>query len=509
MMGVFLRMACHLRRDGVPTARNKRAVMLAPFWSEARRRHSWGSTMCAMAAVRSRRTTLTEAGRLAQRSDRGPVVGACSIPPCRFGVAIAPASVKVETPAATTRMEPEGAVGGRSGGGLGAKARAAVEAGLGSPPTLAVAPWVLPLTLTSVNHTSMDVEVGLMAEQRRVGRGVPLLSLEEQAVMVERHGLDTLLYCPHPWALRHRFVNTLTGEMVRVGCGRWDCLYCGPRKVDQWRQLVKAAEPTLFLTLTKAGYTVQEAARSLTTFLQYVRRGSKGRGKSRVEARIAYPVEYFGVLERHSDFEENGFHWHLLLKGVAFIPHGVLKEGWRSARHGVAYIVHIEAIRKPHVVGYVTKYLTKALNRGEKGVRVQEREVSSPGLDEQGNAVQVRRVQRVEGESKARRIRYSRQFFPERVAVLRARLFSDLEEEVECEPLEDNGKPLEGGSQGVKASAWSLWEKEEFSADLERYHKGRRAALVDALEEVRAGQRRLSRRVIGVWSYQRHEYGKS
>jgi hypothetical protein len=40
---------------------------------------------------------------------------------------------------------------------------------------------------------------------------------------------------------------------------RWDCLFCGPRKVDQWRQLVKAAEPTLFLTLTKARKTVEES----------------------------------------------------------------------------------------------------------------------------------------------------------------------------------------------------------------------------------------------------------
>ena len=58
-----------------------------------------------------------------------------------------------------------------------------------------------------------------------------------------------------------------TGETVRARCNRWDCLYCGPRKVDVWRQLVKAAEPTLFLTLTKAGKTVEEAARALTTFL--------------------------------------------------------------------------------------------------------------------------------------------------------------------------------------------------------------------------------------------------
>src|ERR1700730_2723604 len=194
----------------------------------------------------------------------------------------------------------------------------------------------------------------------------PLPSVEEQADLAENHGVDTLLFCPNPWALRHVFINQDTGEVVRARCNRWDCLYCGPRKVDQWRQLVKAAEPTLFSTLTKAGQTVEEAARALTTFLQYLRRGSKGRGPNRVGVREAYPVEYFAVLERHSNFEENGFHWHLLVKGATYIPHEILKEGWRSARHGIAYIVDVEGIRKPHVIGYVTKYLTKASREAKR-----------------------------------------------------------------------------------------------------------------------------------------------
>ena len=83
----------------------------------------------------------------------------------------------------------------------------------------------------------------------------------------------------------------------------------------------KAAELVLFITLTKAGKTVEDAARALTTFLQHLRRGSKGRGAAHAGAREAYPIEYFAVLERHRDFEENGFHWHLLIKGRDFIPH--------------------------------------------------------------------------------------------------------------------------------------------------------------------------------------------
>src|SRR5215469_12258559 len=98
-----------------------------------------------------------------------------------------------------------------------------------------------------------------------------LLPLEAQAALAEKHGLETLLFCPNAWALRHRFINTETGETVRARCGSWSCLYCGPRKVDMWRQLVKVAEPTLFLTLTQVGKTLHEAARVLTTVLQYLR----------------------------------------------------------------------------------------------------------------------------------------------------------------------------------------------------------------------------------------------
>src|SRR5438045_2893917 len=81
----------------------------------------------------------------------------------------------------------------------------------------------------------------------------PLPSLDDQANLAEKHGLETLLFCPNPWALRHVFINQDTGEVVRACGNRWDCLYCGPRKVDQWRQPVKAAELTLFITLLDTG----------------------------------------------------------------------------------------------------------------------------------------------------------------------------------------------------------------------------------------------------------------
>jgi hypothetical protein len=357
-----------------------------------------------------------------------------------------------------------------------------------------------------------------------------LPSLYDQANLAEEHGLETLLFCPDPWALRHVFIDQETGETVRARCNRWDCLYCGPRKVDQWRQLVKAAEPTLFITLTKAGHTVEEAARALTTFLQYLRRGSKGRGPNHVGAREAYPVEYFAVLERHSDFEENGFHWHLLVKGASYIPHDILKEGWRSARHGIAYIVDVEGIRKPQVIGYVTKYLTKSLTRSEKGVHTEERERVGFTVDDEGHVVEERQTYTVELVSKARRIRYSRHFFPESVAVLRARLFSELEqdamEQAEHQLVSEGAqtehastvavsgeneqevaadRPEEGQRPPIRRSSWTLVEREEFTRDIKEYKRRRRKALLEALVDLREGQRHMSGRVISIWAYQRGE----
>jgi hypothetical protein len=347
----------------------------------------------------------------------------------------------------------------------------------------------------------------------------PLPSLVEQANLAEKHGLEALLFCPDSWALRHSFVNQGTGEIARARCNRWDCLYCGPRKVDQWRQLVKKAAPTLFLTLTKAGKTVEEAARALTTFLQYLRRGSKGHGPHRKGAREAYPIEYFAVLERHSDFEENGFHWHLLVKGVEFIPHEVLKAAWSSARHCEADIVWIEAIRKPQVIGYVTKYLTKSLTSGEKGVRHEEYEMTGIGLDDEGRVVGERYTTTFEVVSKARRIRYSHHFFPEKVADLRARLFAELEQEAmeqaEGEAAtgsasldeagqEDYSQSVEDGPLVVRSS-WSLVEQEPFTQDIKEYRRRRRKALLERLIDLRAGQCHLSRRVISIWAYQRSE----
>ena len=344
--------------------------------------------------------------------------------------------------------------------------------------------------------------------------GFALPSVEEQTALVVKHRLETLLFCPDPWALRHRYLNQETGEVVRARCDKWECLYCGPRKVDQWRRLVKVAQPTLFVTLTKVGWSLHEAARVYTTVLQYLRRGSKGIGPWHDGARPAYPVECFAVLEEHRDFEHVGFHWHVLVKGVDYLPHEVVREALRSATKGRSYIVYVESVKKMHAVGYVTKYLTKEVTSEKRGVREELREMVVHRFDEQGNPVQECSMQTVEVMSRARRIRYTRRFFPASTADLRLRLFSglgdaqDLAIDQGAAPdvllHEESISQAQEDEQAVPGpSPWVLYEHDAFSRDIEDYRARKQTALTESIEQLRAGKHMYSGRVVSIWAFQR------
>jgi len=161
----------------------------------------------------------------------------------------------------------------------------------------------------------------------------------------------------------------------------------------------------------------------------------------------------------------------------------------------------------------------KSLSRSEKGVRYEERELGVISQDEDGHIVEERHTYTVELVSRARRIRYSRHFFPEKVADLRVRLFAEIElgsmEQTENETSDDgsavvdagqpdNGKPL-AEEQPIKRASWSLVQCEEFTEDIQEYRRRRRKALLEALIDLREG-RNLSRRVINIWAYQRNEF---
>ena len=187
----------------------------------------------------------------------------------------------------------------------------------------------------------------------------------------------------------------------------------------------------------------------------------------------------------------------------------------------------VQVIRKPHVIGYVTKYLTKSLTHEEKGVRYEEREMKVIGMNDEGHIVEESQTYTAELVSKARRIRYSRHFFPEKVAALRARLFAELEQESMEQTESQSTSPVDSSqteqtdtsslneaaqaetnipaSEPVVSSSWVLVQREEFTQDINEYRRRRRKALLEALIDLREGQRHLSRRVINIWAYQRSQ----
>ena len=103
--------------------------------------------------------------------------------------------------------------------------------------------------------------------------------------------------------------------------------------------------------------------------------------------------------------------------------------------------------------------------------------------------------------SRARRIRYTRHFFPESTAVLRARLFVDLDAEELT--LDGEGPNLDEETTTPEKSSWTLFEQAPFSHDVRDYRERRDAALVDSIQELRDGKFLYSGRIVNVWAYQR------
>lgn len=339
------------------------------------------------------------------------------------------------------------------------------------------------------------------------------LSLDEKVRTIEQHHLETLFFCPDPWALRHRFVNEATGETIRARCDRWTCLYCGPRKVDLWRRLVAEAQPTLHVVLTRVGWTVQDASRVLTTVSQYLRRGSKGLGRNHIGARQAYPFEYFAVLEEHKNFHKVGFHWHLLVNGVDNLPYQVVREAlWSSMKvryeeQDRSHVAHVKAVKSARSIGYVTKYLTKEIAVERRGVRQVEEQRMVYRRDEQGKITQASTTRMVEVMSHARRIRYTQHFFPESTALLRARVFADLgdgEIAISAGGVVPDVEAVseEEGRETVKA-AWVLFEEAPYSDDTDDYYDRRHRALRESLQRQEDGEKLYSPRTLGMWTAQR------
>lgn len=202
----------------------------------------------------------------------------------------------------------------------------------------------------------------------------------------------------------------------------------------------------------------------------------------------------------------------------------------------------MDRVKNAKFIGYVAKYLTKHIARGEKDTKERQREVTEAQLrqvsdhtfevvcDDKGKPIERKRIQVDQVTSSARRIRYSRHFFPVSVEELRFRLFSQLDDPDQIErdtmsaqsavadteepdssleeqpseiPFDEFAEAEQPQDDSPSRPRWSLYEAEPFSKDANEYRQRRRRALLEAMMVVRAGQWRISDRVISVWSFQR------
>ncbi len=201
-------------------------------------------------------------------------------------------------------------------------------------------------------------------------------------------------FCPTPKE-DMRLFNRQTGEILPVRCEKWSCEYCGRIHAFKWCKRIEFAEPKRFLTLTKVGDTLTAACDNLADFARTLRREG-------------YPFQYLAVPELS---EQNKLlHFHVLTHGRdwgskkerGYIPQAFISEA--AKRAGMGQVTDIRWIRNvkrvdlyamKNVFGYATKQLT--------------------GGDLWKN------------NPRRRRVRYSKEFFPMKVADIDEELKEALE----------------------------------------------------------------------------------
>lgn len=167
-------------------------------------------------------------------------------------------------------------------------------------------------------------------------------------------------------------------------------------------------------------------------------------------------------------------------------------------------IAYVRNVKNRRASGYVTKYLTTEVMVERRGKRELQRKLVVPVLDvvegvhnEQGGsyvyrphlgthgqAAADRLTQTVEVVSRARHIRYTRNFFLASTLELRARIFVDLgngEIALSREGVPDLVDEGQGKDVPTGRPSWTLFECAPFSQQREDYEQ-RRAAVEESLD---------------------------
>lgn len=173
--------------------------------------------------------------------------------------------------------------------------------------------------------------------------------------------LDSYRITPHR-CFRVQIVDLGTGEVVRLPCKSWRCEVCS---VTNRRAFSKR----LRMGLSDAAASDGERPKLLTLTSQplepaWESRRLLGRRFAEVRRRLlrAFPgatINYAGAVEVT---ERGAVHFHVVLRGVPYMPQGV----WSRlvAAVGFGYVVDVRAVRSGDgMAGYLTKqlggYLTK------------------------------------------------------------------------------------------------------------------------------------------------------
>jgi hypothetical protein len=193
-------------------------------------------------------------------------------------------------------------------------------------------------------------------------------------------------FCPKPVGhfrgVRHVEDGNYVGIRSNIACKRWQCPYCGPRKVKNLKRRIykgniaqlnqkKGFRPSRYgcklLTLTVPG----EAYRACKSPEDALQDASKAFHKLTRALKKKYgEYMYLRIVEPHKD----GFpHFHILLVGDAIAPKEILesiRELW-TFKYGMGNI-DIQIIKKGFKAGvkYITKYITKDLKPICKGARI-------------------------------------------------------------------------------------------------------------------------------------------
>jgi len=168
--------------------------------------------------------------------------------------------------------------------------------------------------------------------------------------------------CPNPVHL----VNSFSGRHVVLPCRRRRCAWCGP---NHWKKFTQAKmmrglegvprEEILLLTLTAPGAASlrwnELAALRLNRFITALRRRFPGAS-----------IDYWKV----GEYQERGLvHYHIVMRGLRFLPHEVLRSlAVRTGFGPRVGVMHPDPSKGGvrGLLGYYGKYLVKGLLRWDE-----------------------------------------------------------------------------------------------------------------------------------------------